>query len=107
VYKKWIGSADREADVEIRLYCATGGAADAGRDLRPESNPAADPGPRRINEDKPAGWDLGISDPDGLECYVLEMEREDFRADISDCQDLIIVPGTNESAPWSIPRWSK
>lgn len=88
VYKKWIGAADREADVEIHLRCAAGTA--------PDGNPEPHRGPRMVNEDKPAGWDLGITDPDGLDCDVLEVEREDFRADISDCQDLIIVPGANE-----------
>jgi hypothetical protein len=100
VYKKWIGAADREADVEIRLDCAAGLAADAGPDAKPapgtQSSEGSDRGPRMINEDKPAGWDLEITDPDGLECDVLEAEREDFRADISDCQGLIIVPGARE-----------
>jgi hypothetical protein len=82
VYKKWIGAAGREADVEVRLHCAAG--------------TAADPGPRLINQDKPGGWDLGISVSDGIECDVIEVEREDFKADISDCQDLIIVPGASE-----------
>jgi hypothetical protein len=86
VYKKWIGTADREADVEIHLLCAA----------------KSIPGPkqawelRSINEDKPAGWELEITDPEGLECAVFEVEREEFRADISDCQDLIIVPGASE-----------
>jgi hypothetical protein len=100
VYKKWIGAADRESDVEIRLHCAAGPAADVGTDAEsapdPQSNPGFDPGPRMINEDEPAGWDLEITDPNGLECDVLEAEREDFRADISDCQDLIILPGASE-----------
>lgn len=104
VYKKWIGAAEREADVEIHLHCAAGPAANSGPDANPkpgpqpgaQSDPEADRGPRLLNEDQPAGWDLGINDPAGLECDVLEVEREDFRADISDCQDLIIVPGANE-----------
>jgi hypothetical protein len=82
VYKKWIGASEREADAEVRLHCAAGFAADAG--------------PRLINQDKPGGWDLGITAADGIECDVFEVEREDFRADISDCQDLIIVPGASE-----------
>ena len=82
VYKKWIGASEREADVEVRVHCAAGFAADAG--------------PRLINQDKPGGWDLGITAADGIECDVFEVEREDFRADISDCQDLIIVPGASE-----------
>jgi hypothetical protein len=86
VYKKWIGTADREADVEIRLHCA----AKAGSGSAPGGEP------RSINEDKPAGWELEITDPDGLECDVYEVEREDFQADIADCQDLIIVPGARE-----------
>lgn len=80
VYKKWIGAADREADIEIRLHCDGGGVLE----------------PRFINQNKPAGWDLEIADPDGIECDVFEVEREDFRADIADCQDLIIVPGARE-----------
>lgn len=82
VYKKWIGAAEREADAEVRLHCAAGFAADAG--------------PRLVNQDKPGGWDLEITAADGIECDVFEVEREDFRADISDCQDLIIVPGASE-----------
>jgi hypothetical protein len=80
VYKKWIGAAGREPDVEIRLHCA-------GEPM---------PEPRFINQDKPAGWDLEITDPGGIECDVFEIEREDFRADIADCRDLIIVPGARE-----------
>ena len=80
VYKNWIGSAGAEPDVEIRLSCSGGVTAD----------------PRQINQDRPGGWDLQVSDPDGLECDVLEQERDDFRADISDCQDLIIRPGAQE-----------
>jgi hypothetical protein len=80
VYKKWIGSADREPDVEVRLDCV-----------------GESPGePRRINQDKPAGWELQILDPDGLECSVRETPREDFRADAADCQNLIIRPGAQE-----------
>jgi hypothetical protein len=80
VYKKWIGAAGREPDVEIRLHC------DGGPILEP----------RFINQDEPAGWDLEITDPEGIECDVFEIEREDFRADIADCRDLIIVPGARE-----------
>lgn len=80
VYKKWIGSAGSEADVEIQLLCAG--------EHRVES--------RTINQDDPGGWDLQIADPDGLECDVFEVERDDFRADVSDCQDLIIRPGAQE-----------
>jgi hypothetical protein len=43
VYKKWIGAADREADVEIHLRCAAGTATDA--------TPEPDRGPRMLNED--------------------------------------------------------
>jgi hypothetical protein len=80
VYKKWIGSADREPDAEVRLECAG-------------EHPAE---PRRINQDKPAEWSLNIVDPDGLECSVRETPREDFRADNADCQNLIIRPGAQE-----------
>jgi hypothetical protein len=80
VYKKWIGTADPEPDVEIRLLCNDGEA--------PES--------RQINQDRPGGWKLQVTDPDGLECDVFERERDDFRADISDCQDLIVRPGARE-----------
>lgn len=80
VYKKWIGAAGREPDVEIRLHCNGG--------------PIREP--RFINQDKPAGWDLETTDPEGIQCDVYEIEREDFRADIADCMDLIIVPGARE-----------
>lgn len=80
VYKKWIGAAGREPNVEVHLHCSGG----------------LVPGPREINQDQPAGWDLQITDPDGIECDVYEVERDEFRADISDCQGLIIVPGAQE-----------
>jgi hypothetical protein len=80
VYKNWIGTANAEPDVEIQLLCNGGGTR----------------GARHINQNRPGGWDLQVSDPEGLECDVFERERDDFRADISDCQDLIIRPGAQE-----------
>jgi len=80
VYKNWIGAAGAEPDVEIQLLCSGGVTAE----------------PRQINQDRPGGWDLQVNDPDGLECDVFERERDDFRADISDCQNLIIRPGAQE-----------
>ena len=80
VYKSWIGASGVEPDVEIQLLCSDGTRAE----------------PRQINQGRPGGWDLRVTEPDGLECDVFERERDDFRADISDCQDLIIRPGAQE-----------
>lgn len=80
VYKNWIGTANEEPDVEIQLLCSGGVTAE----------------PRQINQDRPGGWDLQVTDLEGLECDVFERERDDFRADISDCRGLIIRPGAQE-----------
>ena len=80
VFKRWIGSASREPDVEIRLVC--------NGEQREE--------PLRINQDRPGGWELQVVDPEGLECDVFEVERDEFRADVSDCRGLIIRPGAQE-----------
>ncbi len=80
VYKKWIGAQSEEADVQILLACK--------QDFQNE--------PRLINADVPGEWVINTSDPDGILCDVYEVERRDFIADISDCQDLLIRPGTRE-----------
>jgi hypothetical protein len=77
VYKKWIGASGDEADVEIHLSCP-------GK---------AEFEPRFINRDRPDGWQIEQVPADGIFCNVNEIERDTFIADVSDCRDLLLVPG--------------
>jgi hypothetical protein len=77
VYKKWIGAAGDEADVEVHLFC------------RQDDNFE----PRYINHDLPDGWQINQVPPDGMFCNVREIERDSFVADVSDCAGLLVVPG--------------
>lgn len=77
VYKKWIGAAGDEADVEIQLFCGQGKKFE----------------PRFINHDRPDGWQLSQVPADGLFCNVREIVHDTFMADVSDCLDLLIIPG--------------
>jgi hypothetical protein len=77
VYKKWIGAAGDEADVEIRLFCRQGEKFE----------------PRRINHDHPDGWQIQQVPADGMFCNVREIVRDSFIADVGDCLDLLVVPG--------------
>lgn len=80
VYKKWIGATRKEPDVRIELVCA-------GEQVQESRN---------INAGKPGGWFLSVTDPEGVTCHVLEAEREEFIPDISDCQNLLMLPGSEE-----------
>lgn len=80
VYKKWIGASRREPDVSIELMCA-GERVPEGRD---------------INAGKPGGWFLSVTDPEGVICHVLEAKREEFVSDAGDCENLLILPGSEE-----------
>jgi hypothetical protein len=77
VYKKWIGASGDEVDVEIQLFCGQGKKFE----------------PRFINQDRPDGWQLTAVPADGLFCNVREIVRDTFMADVSDCLDLLVIPG--------------
>lgn len=77
VYKKWIGAAGDEANVEIHLSCG----------------PEDEFEPRYINRDKPGGWEIARVPTDGMLCSVREIERDTFVADVGDCLDLLVLPG--------------
>lgn len=77
VYKKWIGAAGNEPDVEIDLVCA---------------DQAAVP-PRLVNKGKPVAWTLGGVAAKGAFCTVVETGRDSFIGDASDCRDLLLLPG--------------
>ncbi len=77
VYKKWIGAAGDEANAEIHLSC----------------KPQDEFGPRFINTDRTEGWDVPDVPATGVFCNVQEIEQEAFIADVTDCQELLLVPG--------------
>jgi hypothetical protein len=77
VYKKWIGAAGDEANSEIHLRC--------------DSHSQFEP--RFINRDRTAGWDVADVPANGLFCSVQEIEQETFIADVTDCQELLLVAG--------------
>jgi hypothetical protein len=80
VYKRWIGTSEKEPDVEISLDCGT------GESYRP----------LRINADRPGEWELQVSDPDGISCSVTEQRSDAYVDDVSDCRDLLILSGASE-----------
>jgi len=80
VYKKWIGGKADVPNVNIRLAC----------------NEELQGAPRWINSDRPQTWELEVSDPNGIRCSVYENELDTFRADQSDCSNLLIMPGADE-----------
>jgi hypothetical protein len=80
VYKKWIGATGDEPDVRIHLLC--------GRELVGE--------PLELGSDAPRSWELDVSDSAGVQCHVFEVELDSFRADQSDCLDLLVTPGARE-----------
>ena len=80
VYKKWIGATREEPDVRVELVCA-------GERVRESRN---------INAGKPGGWFLSVTDSEGITCRVLEAEREEFIPDMNDCENLLILPGSEE-----------
>ena len=81
VYKKWIGGSGEERDVQIYLTC----------------NHKSQGSPKWINSDLPQAWDLEVTDADGLRCSIGEEELDTFRADQSDCRNVLILPGADEA----------
>ncbi len=81
VYKKWIGGTGAEPNVNIHLAC------------NGETQGVA----LWINSDSAQSWELEVSDPNGIRCSVYEDELDTFRADQSDCSDLLILPGADEA----------
>ena len=77
VYKKWIGAAGDEGNSEIHLRC------DSHKQFEP----------RFINTDRTEGWDVPDVPANGVFCSVQEIEQETFIADVTDCQELLLVPG--------------
>jgi len=77
VYKKWIGAAGDETDVEINLFCT-----------QAEDYPS-----RFINRDRPGGWEISYVPDSGIFCSVYEIEQETFVGDVGDCKDLLMLPG--------------
>jgi hypothetical protein len=77
VYKKWIGASGDEANSEIHLKCDS----------------LIRFGPRFINTDRTEGWDVLNVPASGLFCSVYEIELETFIADVTDCGELLLVPG--------------
>jgi hypothetical protein len=77
VYKKWIGAAGDEANAEIHLSC----------------KPQGEFGPRFINTDRTESWEVPDVPAEGVFCSVQEVQQETFIADVTDCQELLLVPG--------------
>jgi hypothetical protein len=80
VYKKWIGGTVDVPNVNIHLIC----------------NQELQGNPKWINSDIPQTWELEISDVNGIRCGVHEVELDTFRADQSDCSNLLMLPGADE-----------
>jgi len=77
VYKKWIGAAGDESNSEIHLRC------DSESQFEP----------RFINTDRTEGWDVTDVPANGVFCRVQEIELDTFIADVTDCRELLLVPG--------------
>jgi hypothetical protein len=80
VYKKWVGGSGEEQNVRVSLECESGEYS----------------GFRYINEGSPDGWEIRNIHPDGILCNVSEKVRDNFEADIIDCQGLYVLPGKGE-----------
>ena len=80
VYKRWVGGTGEEPNVNIHLEC----------------NDEMQGNPLWINSDSSQNWELEVADSNGIRCSVFEAELDTFRADRSDCSDLLIMPGANE-----------
>ena len=80
VYKNWIGGKDDVPNVNIHLIC----------------NQELQGNPKWINSDIPQTWELEVSDVNGIRCGVYEVELDTFKADESDCSNLLILPGADE-----------
>ncbi len=80
VYIKWIGGTGEEPNVNIHLEC----------------NDEAQGLPLWINSKASQSWELEVTDPNGFSCHVFQDVLDSFRADQSDCRELLIMPGANE-----------
>jgi len=80
VYKKWIGGTGEEPNVNIHLVC----------------NHEMQGIPLWISSDSSQTWELEVAGSDGIRCSVHEEEADTFRKDQSDCNNLLIMPGTDE-----------
>jgi hypothetical protein len=80
VFKRWIGTSARENDSHVSLDCKNGRTYDT----------------KRINSGKPAGWILTVDEKEGFRCSVTEEEGDGYIADTSDCQELLVMPGSDE-----------
>lgn len=79
VYKKWVGATGDEVAVKIQLICQ-------GLDEFHTLN---------VNQDKPDGWLIADIPEQGRYCSVYEAIRDSFIPDNSDCQDLLVLPGSS------------
>ena len=80
VYIKWIGGTGEEPNVNIFLSC----------------NSEMQGVPLWINSKASQSWELEVTDPNGFSCHVFQDVLDSFRADQSDCRELLIMPGANE-----------
>ena len=80
VYKHWVGTSEPEEDVRAMLDCGQGGRYEA----------------KEINSRKAAKWSLEVNTANGLTCSVSEPDSDDYTADTSDCQGLVILAGAEE-----------
>jgi len=77
VYKKWIGASGDETNSEVHLKC------DSPIQFEP----------RFIHTDRTGGWDVPDVPANGVFCSVYEIELDTFIADVTDCRELLLVPG--------------
>lgn len=80
VFTRWIGANGDEAPVEAHLICEGLGRID----------------PVWVNQKDANGWRLPNVPETGVICDVVEVRREEFLADMSDCMDLLVMPGAQE-----------
>jgi hypothetical protein len=80
VYIRWVGGTGEEPNVNIFLSC----------------NSEMQGVPLWINSKASQSWDLEVTDPNGFSCHVFQDVLDSFRADQSDCMELLILPGANE-----------
>jgi hypothetical protein len=80
VFARWIGANGEEAPVEAHLFCEGMGSFD----------------PVWVNQKDANGWRLPNVPTGGVICDVVEVRREEFLADMSDCRDLLVMPGAHE-----------
>ncbi len=80
VFKRWVGTSEREDNVSVRLDCGRG----LGLDLL------------RINQGRPGEWRLDVDDAEGFVCRVIEEKDASYTSDTRDCENLLIRPGAQE-----------